>query len=237
MIRNITNKYNAYLGIYNDILPFISDETARQFLENSLYLSVFTSFEYFLKGMINNYIENSKDKITCTELSDELAKIVVLDKIDEIRSSIEGINKNKEGDGRGFSKYFKVIEQPLSERDLNKYICFKFLHKEVLIKHYKVVFGQILGDPYFLEKVNIIKKGDYSIEQKTRENGRYFISEYCQNIRNNIAHNNDIFTIPNTSFEDVINSFMKIINEMREKYESYTGFDLSLRSENVLDSI
>lgn len=237
MIKNITNKYNVYLGIYNDILPSISDETARQFLENSLYLSVFTSFEYFLKGMINNYIENSKDKITCIELSDELAKIVVLDKIDKIRSSIEGLNKNKEGCNKGFSKYFKIIEEPLSEEDLNKYICFKFLHKEVLIKHYKVVFGQILGDPYFLEKINIIKKEDYSIEQKTRETGRYFISEYCKNIRNNIAHNNDIFTIPNTSFEDVINSFMKIINEMREKYESYTGFDLSLRSENVLDSI
>ena len=100
-----------------------------------------------------------------------------------------------------------------------------------------VMMNQILGDPYFLEKINIIKKEDYSIEQKTRETGRYFISEYCKNIRNNIAHNNDIFTIPNTSFEDVINSFMKIINEMREKYESYTGFDLSLRSENVLDSI
>lgn len=243
MITYIKKNYEAYAGIYNNILPSISDETAKRFLENSLYLSVFTSFEYFLKNMIENYVNNKlKENITYTELDEGLARIFMLE--NERECQIKNIySENEVKSKRSFRAYFKKIKEPLSKEELSKYVRFEFLHDSKLNSHYKMIFSQILGDPEFLEKVKITKKQDYvDINQEITKTGQQFISDYCKVIRNNIAHNNDKFVISSDNsfveFSDIIKAFMQIMNEMTEKYESYTGFNLPLAtSENILDSI
>ena len=68
MIPEINEKYRSYKEIHNKVLPILdgdkSSKLARDLLENSLYLSVFTTFESFLKNIIDNYIYN-KEKSRC----------------------------------------------------------------------------------------------------------------------------------------------------------------------------
>ena len=68
MIPEINEKYRLYKEIYNKVLFILdgdkSSKLARDLLENSLYLSVFTTFESFLKNIIDNYIYN-KEKSRC----------------------------------------------------------------------------------------------------------------------------------------------------------------------------
>lgn len=243
MIKHIKNNYDAYTDIYNCILPDINNKTAKRFLENSLYLSVFTSFEYFLKNMIENYVDNKfKENITYIQLDEGLARRFMLEK--ERECQINNIyNGNEEKSKKAFKAYFKKIKEPLSKEDLSKYVRFEFLHDSKLNTHYRMIFNQILGDPDFLENIRITKKQDYeNINQEITKTGLQFISDYCQSIRNNIAHNNDKFFISADNsfveFSDIIDAFMQIMHRMKEKYESHTGFDLSLSiNENIIDSV
>ena len=51
MLSEINEKYQSYKEIHNEVLPILdkgeSSELAKDLLENSLYLSVFTTFENF----------------------------------------------------------------------------------------------------------------------------------------------------------------------------------------------
>ena len=58
MLSEIQKKYQSYKDIYDRVLPMLEEkgnsEIARGLLENSLYLSVFTTFENYLKELIRN---------------------------------------------------------------------------------------------------------------------------------------------------------------------------------------
>jgi hypothetical protein len=69
MLSEIHQKYQLYKEIYEKELETIVEKTSnleivRSLLENSLYLSVFTIFESYLKELINNYNYN-KAKQRC----------------------------------------------------------------------------------------------------------------------------------------------------------------------------
>ena len=69
MLSEIHEKYQLYKEIYEKELKKIVQKTSnleivRSLLENSLYLSVFTIFESYLKELINNYNYN-KAKQRC----------------------------------------------------------------------------------------------------------------------------------------------------------------------------
>lgn len=52
---SILNTYDEYKNVYNNSLDFL-EGNAKILLENSLYLSIFTTFELFLKDIIDIYI-------------------------------------------------------------------------------------------------------------------------------------------------------------------------------------
>lgn len=69
MLSEIHQKYQLYKEIYEKELETIVEKTSnleivRSLLENSLYLSVFSIFESYLKELINNYNYN-KAKQRC----------------------------------------------------------------------------------------------------------------------------------------------------------------------------
>ena len=51
---SILNTYDEYKNVYNNSLDFL-EGNAKILLENSLYLSIFTTFELFLKDIIDIY--------------------------------------------------------------------------------------------------------------------------------------------------------------------------------------
>lgn len=239
MLNRIRANYNNYISIYENIIPNISDNTARRFLENSLYLSIFTSFEFFIKHMINDYVNKITEQgIKYIELKDEIARKYMLE--NERKNQILNIYKENESQSkRSFDAYFRMLQEPLSKQDLSKYIRFEFFHESKLNTHYKMIFSQILGASDFLKEIRVTKnEPDNIIEQTIHTDGFTFISNYCKEIRNNIAHNNDNYAIDSEfSFIDAVNAFQHIMDEMKNKYEAYTGFSLSeSSSENILDS-
>ena len=65
--------------IHDDILPHINHETElikqKFLLENSLYLSIFTTFEWFLRSLIESYVTNITEEGICfIDLSEGIAK-------------------------------------------------------------------------------------------------------------------------------------------------------------------
>ena len=66
MYTDIEQKFNAYKEIYNQIIPNIppcSQRTkAQTLLENSLYLSVFTTFEWFIRTLIDDYVIKASER-------------------------------------------------------------------------------------------------------------------------------------------------------------------------------
>ena len=136
---SILNTYDEYKNVYNNSLGSL-EGNAKILLENSLYLSIFTTFELFLKDIIDIYIRKAlADEICFSKLVDSFA--------------IEYL-KNKE---RQFDNFFKdqnldsfnniksLLENKLSEKDLRIYVRFEFLHKKKLDKYYPALMEQILG--------------------------------------------------------------------------------------------
>ncbi|MGC6343244.1 hypothetical protein ACNO7N_10210, partial [Bisgaard Taxon 45] len=195
MLNTIKTNYKNYIYIYNDIIPKISDDTAKRFLENSLYLAIFTSFEFFIKNMISHYVSKKvKEKITYMDLNDEIARKYILK--NNRKNTILNIYKEDEQQSkRSFSSYLNMLKTPLSQKDLSEHIRFEFFHESKLNTHYPMIFSQIFGTADFLKEIRIAYvPPDSPIEQKIYTNALTFISEYCQDIRNNIAHNNDHYT-------------------------------------------
>lgn len=253
MLDKIKENYNNYIYIYNDVIPNINDNNARRFLENSLYLAIFTSFEFFVKHMINDYVNKKIEiGIRYTDLEFGIARKYFLEKEGAIQQIFK--EKNKEGDGtdertiyKAFNKYFDELKSPLSKEQLSQYIRFEFFHK-TKFKHYQMIFSQILGSSNFLDDISITQRESDSssaLELSVSISAFKFISDYCDKIRNYIAHQNDNYTINleelfilGFTFIDIVNSFLYIMNEMKRRYESHNNFPLSiLSSENILDSI
>lgn len=85
MLPEIQKKYQSYKDIYDQVLPMLeakgNSEIARGLLENSLYLSVFTTFENYLKELIRNYNYNKSNQgVRFTELSERIAHSIFSEK-------------------------------------------------------------------------------------------------------------------------------------------------------------
>ena len=70
---SVLNIYDEYKNVYNNSLGSL-EGNAKILLENSLYLSIFTTFELFLKDIIDIYIRKAlADEICFSELVDSFA--------------------------------------------------------------------------------------------------------------------------------------------------------------------
>ena len=236
---SILNTYDEYKNVYNNSLDSL-EGNAKILLENSLYLSIFTTFELFLKDIIDIYIRKAlADEICFSELVDSFA--------------IEYL-KNKE---RQFDNFFKdqnldsfnniksLLENKLSEKDLRIYVRFEFLHKKKLDKYYPALMEQILGIRNFLESVDIefpdTDSATLGVELREVKNAKEFLSIYTEKIRNSIAHENSHFSVGNISFDKCVESFKDITNKIYDQFISYNELHDAERlsdimRNNILDS-
>lgn len=118
MLSEINKKYQSYKEIYNKVLPILnggeSSELARDLLKNSLYLSVFTTFENFLKNLIDNYIYNKgKAGVKCIDLSERIAHSLFSSKESQIKFIFD--DKNKNG---SFDAFFKWLNEDVDEKNI-----------------------------------------------------------------------------------------------------------------------
>lgn len=236
---SILNTYDEYKNVYNNSLGSL-EGNAKILLENSLYLSIFTTFELFLKDIIDIYIRKAlADEICFSKLVDSFA--------------IEYL-KNKE---RQFDNFFKdqnldsfnniksLLENKLSEKDLRIYVRFEFLHKKKLDKYYPALMEQILGIRNFLESVDIefpdTDSATLGVELREVKNAKEFLSIYTEKIRNSIAHENSHFSVGNISFDKCVESFKDITNKIYDQFISYNELHDAERlsdimRNNILDS-
>ena len=139
MLSEINNKYQSYKDIYNKILPSLdkemNSELAKNLLRNSLYLSVFTTFENFLKDLIDNYIYNKeKAGVKFTDLSERIAHLIFSTKETQIKFIFDDKNKDK---NKSFDAFFKLLKGNIDKKTLETHIHFEFLHKDKLNGYYK----------------------------------------------------------------------------------------------------
>ena len=236
---SILNTYDEYKNVYNNSLDSL-EGNAKILLENSLYLSIFTTFELFLKDIIDIYIRKAlADEICFSKLVDSFA--------------IEYL-KNKE---RQFDNFFKdqnldsfnniksLLENKLSEKDLRIYVRFEFLHKKKLDKYYPALMEQILGIRNFLESADIefpdTDSATLGVELREVKNAKEFLSIYTEKIRNSIAHENSHFSVGNISFDKCVESFKDITNKIYDQFISYNELHDAERlsdimRNNILDS-
>lgn len=100
MLSEINEKYKSYKEIHNKVLPILngdkSSELAKDLLENSLYLSVFKTFENFLKNLIKHYIYNKeKAGVRFIDLSERIAHSLFSSKSSQIKFIFNDKNKAK----------------------------------------------------------------------------------------------------------------------------------------------
>ena len=242
MLSEINEKYQSYKDIHDKVLPILdgdkSSELARNLLENSLYLSVFTTFENFLKNLINNYIYNkAKAGVKFIDLSNRIAHSLFSNKKSEIKFIFDDKNKNK---NKSFDTFFKWLTESVDKKTLETHIHFEFLHRDKLNGYYKDLFQEILGDSEFLNNLELTQNVDDFgglLNKQIQSNAATFLHEYTDKIRNNIAHENEKFKIGEySSFDNIVDAFYTIIDKINEEYRNNTGFDLEEKIElNMLD--
>ena len=142
MLSEINEKYQSYKEIHNRVLPILdgdkSSELARILLENSLYLSVFTTFENFLKNLIDNYIYNKeKAGVKFIDLSERIAHSLFSNKESQIKFIFDDKNKDK---NKSFDTFFKWLTEDVDKKTSETHIHFEFLHKDKLNGYYKDLF-------------------------------------------------------------------------------------------------
>lgn len=242
ILLGIKNDYESYKNIYQEILPTLKDRDnkAKVLLENSLYLSVYNTFEDFIKLMIENYINNiSLKEIKFTELEEGIARKVFI----ENKGCIENIlNANKESiSQKAFSSYFKNLNNKISRETLQKYIHFDYLHKNKLNGYYKHLFKVLLGDEDFLKKVKLSEINevfDDSLSQEVSIDASTFLADSTEKVRNRIAHANNKFEVKSYSsfstFSKITDNFYKIILELAGQYYKHTRFALDKNVERNL---
>lgn len=238
MISEIKENYRKYNEIYNEMCSGKKgDDLYKILLENSLYLSVFTTFEEFLKELIENYINNvDKQGIKFSDLSEGIALSYFLLLEKRIQSIFETSNVEKQK--KAFNSYFSVIGKKLNKQELQKHIHFEFLHENKLNGYYRDLFEQLFNNRNFLDelklKENIDGYEDLDVIS-VGEDANTFLKEYTSKIRNNIAHQNQKFVIKGYTFKTVTEIFLFIIESMISAYEKNTGFQFILEEKNILD--
>ena len=243
MLSEINKTYQSYKEIYNKVLPILEGDTnselARRLLENSLYLSAFTTFENFLKSLIDNYIYNKeKAGVKFIDLSERIAHSLFSNKASQIKFIFDDKNKDK---NKSFDAFFKLLTENIDKKTLETHIHFEFLHKDKLNGYYKDLFQEILGDSEFLNNLELTQNiDDFGglLNKQIQSNAATFLYEYTDKIRNNIAHENEKFKIGEySSFDDIADAFYTIIAEISRKYKNNTGFDLEEEMKiNMLDN-
>lgn len=240
MITKIKENYDAYKQIYTTVLPTFGksevDKQARILLENSLYLSVFTTFESFIKDIIENYIDNiteSETGLTYTHLTEGFARAIFLSEEKRI-NYIFSASENKQTES--FRSYFNLIKNKLSRKQIETHVRFEFLHKNKLNSYYKDLFELLAGDKDLLLNLKITENSnDFDGLLDVKGDALTFLSEYTDKIRNSIAHQNQEFFIDGfDSFEKIVDSFFLIIETIVEKYEKHTNFKFEKRDKNII---
>lgn len=240
----ILNTYDEYKEVYNNSLGSLDDEKAKTLLENSLYLSIFTTFELFLKGIIDLYIRKAiNDGIGFSNLVDSFA----IDYLKNTEKQFENFFKSQKQTQvlSSFTNIKSLLEGNLNEKELRSYVKFEFLHKNKLDKYYPALMEQILGIRNFLESVDIefpdTDSATLGVELREVKNAKEFLSIYTEKIRNNIAHGNSHFSVGNISFDKCVESFKDITNKIYDQFISYNELHDAERlsdimRDNILDS-
>lgn len=239
---SILNTYDEYKNVYNNSLGSL-DGNAKILLENSLYLSIFTTFELFLKDIIDIYIRKAlADGICFSNLVDFFAIEYLKKRERQFDNFFKNQNQNQILSS--FTNIKSLLEGNLNEEDLRTYVRFEFLHKKKLDKYYPALMEQILGIENFLESVEIefpdTDSDSLGVELREVKNAKDFLSIYTEKIRNSIAHENSQFSVGNTSFEKCVESFKEITTKIYDQFISYNELQnpdrlLSLMRENILE--
>ena len=219
------------------------DGNAKILLENSLYLSIFTTFELFLKNIIDIYIRKAlADGICFSNLVDFFAIEYLKKRERQFDNFFKNQNQNQILSS--FTNIKSLLEGNLNEEDLRTYVRFEFLHKKKLDKYYPALMEQILGIENFLESVEIefpdTDSDTLCVELREVKNAKDFLSIYTEKIRNSIAHENSQFSVGNTSFEKCVESFKEITTKIYDQFISYNELQnpdrlSSLMRENILE--
>jgi len=239
---SILNTYDEYKNVYNNSLGSL-DGNAKILLENSLYLSIFTTFELFLKNIIDIYIRKAlADGICFSNLVDFFAIEYLKKRERQFDNFFKNQNQNQILSS--FTNIKSLLEGNLNEEDLRTYVRFEFLHKKKLDKYYPALMEQILGIENFLESVEIefpdTDSDTLCVELREVKNAKDFLSIYTEKIRNSIAHENSQFSVGNTSFEKCVESFKEITTKIYDQFISYNELQnpdrlSSLMRENILE--
>ena len=239
---SILNTYDEYKNVYNNSLDSL-DGNAKILLENSLYLSIFTTFELFLKDIIDIYIRKAlADGICFSNLVDFFAIEYLKKRERQFDNFFKNQNQNQILSS--FTNIKSLLEGNLNEEDLRTYVRFEFLHKKKLDKYYPALMEQILGIENFLESVEIefpdTDSDTLGVELREVSNAKHFLTIYTEKIRNSIAHENSQFTVENTSFEICVESFKEITTKIYDQFISYNELQnpdrlSSLMRENILE--
>lgn len=242
MYSDIEQKFTVYKEIYNQVIPSIPENSqkkkAQTLLENSLYLSVFTTFEWFIRTLIDDYvIKVSEQGICFNDLSAGIARYVFLR---HERRIIDLFNKSSDNQVHAFRSYYMSLKDNFTANQLKGYIHFEFFHENKLNGYYKDLFEQVLGNREFLTELMIDTCDDnLSSILETRQSASQFLIEFTDKVRNNIAHENSEFVLSDDDydFNSVIYRFLQIVKGIEDTYIAHTGFDISLPQENLLDII
>lgn len=240
MYSDIEEKFLVYKEIYNQIIPSISENSqkkkAQTLLVNSLYLSVFTTFEWFIRTLIDDYVIKVSERGICfNDLSAGIAKYVFLGYEKRI---IDLFNRSSDNQSDAFRSYYKSLKNNFTVNQLRGYIRFEFFHENKLNGYYKDLFEQVLGNREFLTELMINPCDDnLSPILETRQSASQFLIEFTGKVRNNIAHENSEFVLSDDDydFNSVIYRFLQIVKGIEDAYIDHTGFEISLPKENLLD--
>ena len=113
---SILNTYDEYKNVYNNSLDSLNGN-AKILLENSLYLSIFTTFELFLKDIIDIYIRKAlTDGICFSNLVDSFAIEYLKNRERQFDNFFK--NQNQQQILSSFTNIKSLLEGNLSEEDL-----------------------------------------------------------------------------------------------------------------------
>lgn len=236
-INEIIGSYDDYLLVYNEELSELKGP-ARTLLENSLYLSIFTTFELFLKEIIDIYLNKKVESgITFNGLVDNFASEYLKNRERQFNNFFNTTRMDSRT--QSFYNIKKQLNGNLVKEELSNYIRFEFLHKKKLKEYYPSLFEQILGDKDFLLRISLHFTSDIfnNLDNRIEQNAQDFLSLYTEKIRNSIAHENSKFYIEDDSFLECVGHFKTITQNIYDKFVEYNNFsDLQIRTrENQID--
>lgn len=228
VIKEIENKFNEYISIYKNESIILSED-GKTLLENSIYLSIFTAFENFLKLTIESFIIEKKDNLLAENIKSDISE--------EIIFGNKGTTiKNRSN----FENISILINNPLKEGKLRNAYKFKFLHDDAIEKYYNKIFHDILGISYYFNKLTLENKNSSIPNLETIEtiHANKFLSDFTKNIRNSIAHQNHIFKtkISDYSIPETCDFFLQIIRDISIKFFQHNNAEIRYSEKyNALD--